>query len=174
MVSPILIKMENSFFKLNKTSFLRIVAVSLILSASIIIAVVNFAMADGVEPIGSSVLACTCAYIFIWCLFFAVCAIKRQKALVIFCRTWCVLGMSCCVFNAVATLASLSLSGAVAYAASFYVALFAAPMYGLFFFGDSTVGVMIASFCIYLLLAFVPELSFRIYKRHKIRTQLNR
>ncbi len=146
--------------------------VSLVLSASLIIAVINHATLFTLEKVGISSFFLTLVYIVGWAAFEARASVKGKKGFVILCRAWFVLGMLCCVFNAVATLASLTLSGASAYIASFFVTAFAAPMYGFYIFGNSTVGAMIAAFVLYLALCFVPEAVSYFNKRRKIKKML--
>ena len=164
--------MDNSFFKLNKRTLLRNVTVSLMLSASLIISVINHAAYFTLGAVSFSSLLLTIAYIAVWGLFEARAAVKGKKGFVIWCRTWFVLGMICSAFNAVATLASLTLSGASAYIASFFVTAFSAPMYGFYIFGGSTVGVMITAFLLYLGLCFVPEVTRYFNKRRNIKKML--
>jgi hypothetical protein len=162
----------DKFFKLNKTTLVRNVTVSLVLSASLIVSVINHATLFTLEKVGVSTLFLTLAYIVGWAAFEVRASLKGKKGFLILCRTWFVLGMLCCVFNAVATLASLTLSGAAAYIASFFVTVFAAPMYGFYIFGGSTLGVMIAAFVLYLALCFVPEAVSYFNKRRKIKRML--
>jgi hypothetical protein len=164
--------MDNSFFQLNKKTLLRNVTVSLMLSASLIISVINHASYFTLGTVGFSSLLLTLLYIAVWAVFEVRATLKSRKGFVILCRTWFVLGMICCAFNAVATLASLTLSGAAAYIASFFVTAFVAPMYGFYIFGNSTVGVMIAAFLLYLGLCFVPELTRYCSKRRNIKKML--
>ena len=162
----------DKFFKLNKTTLVRNVTVSLVLSASLIVSVINHATLFTLEKVSVSTLFLTLAYIVGWAAFEVRASLKGKKGFLILCRTWFVLGMLCCVFNAVATLASLTLSGAAAYIASFFVTVFAAPMYGFYIFGGSTLGVMIAAFVLYLALCFVPEAVSYFNKRRKIKRML--
>jgi hypothetical protein len=162
----------DKFFKLNKTTLVRNVTVSLVLSASLIVSVINHATLFTLEKVEISTLFLTLAYIVGWGAFEVRASLKGKKGFLILCRTWFVLGMLCCVFNAVATLASLTLSGAAAYIASFFVTVFAAPMYGFYIFGGSTLGVMIAAFVLYLALCFVPEAVSYFNKRRKIKRML--
>ena len=162
----------DKFFKLNKTTLVRNVTVSLVLSASLIVSVINHATLFTLEKVGVSTLFLTLAYIVGWAAFEVRASLKGKKGFLILCRTWFVLGMLCCVFNAAATLASLTLSGAAAYIASFFVTVFAAPMYGFYIFGGSTLGVMIAAFVLYLALCFVPETVSYFNKRRKIKRML--
>ena len=161
--------MKNTLFKLNKTTLARNVIISLMLSASLIISVINHAAVYVINTANFFSLILTLIYVFAWAMFEVRAELNGKRGFIIWCRTWFVLGMFCCVFNAIATLVSLTLSGVFAYAASFFVTVFAAPMYGFHVFGDSTVGVMAVGFVLYFALCFIPEATKGIMKRRNIK-----
>ena len=161
--------MKSTLFKFNKTTLARNVIISLMLSASFIISVINHAAVYVINTANFFSFILTLIYVLAWGMFEAHAELKGKRGFLLWCRTWFVLGMLCCIFNAIATLFSLTISGAWAYVASFFVTVFAAPMYGFHVFGDSTVGVMVVGFVLYFALCFIPEATKGIMKRRNIK-----
>lgn len=163
----------SKFIEFDRHRLKRIIAVSLILSVSLIAMMLNYfgiATEDGVYLTN---FIATLAYFASWILFMSYAGMKGIRSLLIFSRVWCIISLVTLVFSAVATVASLSVEGVLGMIVNIIVTLWAVPTYGMHLIIGSRIVLICLAFMIMLGLCFVPEIAVKLRCRHMIRKELD-
>ena len=152
------------FSVFSKTSIVRVISASVMLSLYISVIIMNYASRE----ITAGNLIATIVFLMVFSLFYLFSSSKKHPPLLWAARGWLVLSVLFCFLAAVFTAAEAEFSGFFGNLVGCGIMLFVSPYFGLFFLIDSSVAVGLLSMLISFLLLFLPLCLHRIIERRKL------